>query len=219
MQNARGPELVIEMETDDAAKVINAAYNRTVDTIYLLDLDLGDNGRNGLDVAQSIRAHDSRSYIVYISAHQELWQACFSTKASDFLIKPVTYPQFEQCLNGVVNDFHLITQEQMMELTIGSCCYRVSYNSIYYFEKQRDHMLLERDGMPLRWRETFTNLLKILPSNFMLVHQGYVVNISKIDSLYVRDKSLRLTNGKVIPVSRSHYKAIESILKGGAVSV
>lgn len=184
-----------------------------MDNLYFLDLDLGDQ-LSGLDIANRIREKDAQSYIVYITAHQEYMLDCYKTKASDFLIKPISQNQLEQCLEGVFRDYALIKRNDILKITIGSCSYLLKHEEIFYFEKQRDYMIVHTCNGELQWRENFDSLLSRLPEDkFIRIHKGYVINLDFVTQWSSAQKLIRLNNSIKLPASRSYIKTLNTVLR------
>ena len=65
-----GLDLELVLSTTDPAEIIQFIKNNRVNGLYFLDIEL-EGGYNGLEVAQSIRQHDPRGFIVFITSHPD----------------------------------------------------------------------------------------------------------------------------------------------------
>ena len=195
---------VISFIATTAGEISDYAGRHPSGNVYFLDLDLGA-AADGLTAAQEIRRFDAQSYIVYISAHQEYMLDCYKTKASDFLVKPVTRDQLEQCLLGIFRDYSLQQNSGILQISVGSCTYHLPQREIFFFEKQREYIIVHHALGPLRWREGYASLhSRLLKQLFVQVHKGYIINKLCIHTYDAAKKQVRLTNGAIVPVSRGY---------------
>jgi two-component system response regulator AgrA len=207
-------EAKIELITDSPEQVLAFAHTHRRDCLFFLDLDFGS-AMDGFELARLIRQTDAWSYIVFITAHQEYMQRCFSVKASDFLLKPFLEAQLEQCLIGIFREHRLIQGEMAFAVQVRSCHYRFPYDCIDYFEKRRVYISIHTEKDQVQYRGTFISLLEELPSDiFIRVHHGYIANITKAVLYDQHDQMLELTGGQHVPVSRKYARNVRSALQG-----
>lgn len=177
--------------------------------LYLLDLDY-EQDMDGLALARAIRQFDATSYIVFISAHGEYMPQCYGVKPSDFLMKPLSAVQLEQCLRGIMWDKALQQAPQALHITVGSQDYFLPQSSIYYFEKQKEYVVAHHQEGALRWRESYLSLWgRLMDARFFRTHKGYIVQRSAIKAFDHSKRTLLLTNGDSIPVSRTQKEGLE----------
>ena len=204
----------IALEGTSADEILTYAALRHGRALYMLDLDLGE-GMDGLALALEIRKRDVASYLVYVSAHREYLLNCYKTKASDFLLKPITSEQVEQCLVSVFRDMEIDQSERILSISIGSQDYLLAHAHIYCFEKQREYVVAYHTYGQLRWRESYDTLMKRLHSDaFMRVHKGYIVNVRHILNYSNSKRLLEVDGGMKLPVSRRHANALLRQLDG-----
>ncbi len=86
--------------------------------------------------------------------------------------------------------------------------YRVPLGSILYFRSERNYVSLHlKNGEEYSFLGKLANVESQLPPQlFLRAHQSYLVNIAEIMLIDKQKKSLRLSNGEEIFISKAHYK-------------
>ena len=82
----------MNIEVLDTAKVSELIQNiesESFDQLYFLDIDIKNEGKKGLKVAQEIRKLDNRGTIVFVTTHSEFAPITYKYKVSalDFIDK------------------------------------------------------------------------------------------------------------------------------------
>ena len=81
-------DMDLGLSTSDPYELINSITGTTNTGIYFLDVDLHSD-INGIQLAEKIREHDPRGFIVFITTHAEMSYLTFIYKveAMDYIIK------------------------------------------------------------------------------------------------------------------------------------
>jgi DNA-binding LytR/AlgR family response regulator len=90
----------------------------------------------------------------------------------------------------------------------------VKASDIFFFESKDKKIALRTRGQEITFYSTFDAVLEQLPDGFIRCHKGFVVNIHQIGRANLADMNLTLTDGSVIPVSRSYRQDVAAALEG-----
>ena len=179
--------------------------------IDILFLDIELLSFTGIEVADYIRnTLDNRGMqIVYISSHASYAQQLFKTQPLDFLVKPLAKEEVTEALQLGIK---LIQRKnEKFQYRIGKDFYQIAYGDIMYFSSRgRTISIMTQDG-----EKTFYGKLKELeqrlPTDFIAIHQSFVVNKNYI-ARYTYE-TVELADGTELSISKAHRKAVrESIL-------
>lgn len=178
--------------------------------IAFLDIDMGE--VSGIDIGKHIRKHSKNTVIVFITAYDHYAVDAFEVRAFHYLLKPCTGEKVDKLLKELLIHLkHLkeTREDQFFWVKTKKESIRVNYRDIHYFEKIGHKIRIITSEDPIDYYDNFSNLAKLVDSTYFLrCHQGYIVNIHKINSL--KDKTLFLEDQVKLPVSRSYYKAVNT---------
>jgi DNA-binding LytR/AlgR family response regulator len=88
----------------------------------------------------------------------------------------------------------------------------ISTGSIFFFEAKDKKIALRTENQEISFYSNFDTIIKQLPDWFIRCHKGFVVNTSKIARANLTDMTLTLTDGSVLPMSRSHRQDVSEAL-------
>lgn len=171
--------------------------------LFLLDIHLGDDSINGIDVASRIREKDSDAYIVYVTAYQEYLLSGYKTKTFDFLLKPLNEQVVESMLLRLFKDYSAtFSAERALCLKVGSVLHNIPYREIIYFEKMRNILYVHTYDNVFSSYESLKTIAERVPSNFIMCHKSYIVSSDKIKCWDLSGKTVTMINNQKCPVSR-----------------
>ena len=179
-----------------------------LDMIFL-DIELIQ--KNGIAVGTYIRneMEDIQTHIVYISAMESYAMQLFKVQPLDFLVKPVSDGQIKEVLLRSMKQRK--KSEAFFEFQKGNSVLRISANDILYFmSMDRKILIVKKDGEE-EFYGKLKNIVGNLPSDFMMIHQSYVVN-----QMYVSEYTyewLRMMNDTVINISKPYRKDVRAKIK------
>lgn len=89
-----------------------------------------------------------------------------------------------------------------------------AYSSIYYFETRNKRILLKtRDG-EYEFYDSFIQLEKKLPGEFVRCHRGFIVNVTHVCRIDHGEHVLWLDDHTYVPVSKKYRGQVEELLYG-----
>lgn len=180
--------------------------------IMLNDRDV----RRPIDIklCQDILRCDKLAYVVFVSPWSQHALACCQAHAFDFLVVPFELRQFSATLDAVIQDIKRHERiDPLIVKTVGRVM-RIEQGNILYFTRDRDYVKTYSLHGELRWRESFTSLLKRIRADmFLRVHNSYIVNINHIVELNLDAGIIYMSSGDRIPYSRRNEQYLIIIMK------
>lgn len=195
---------------ESAADSVKAVVSGEIDLIFL---DINMPMLNGIEFAGIIPEETS---IIYVTAYEQYALQGFKVNALDYLLKPVSYPEFMKAVGKAIM-WHSMRKAYLSsnsaaesaQASLDSITVKADYrlvqmktSEIRYVEVQKDRVIFYRtDGEPVSSLMSMKDLEEILPANsFMRVHRSFIVNLRQVE---VVERS-RIVFGKTyIPVSDS----------------
>lgn len=186
----------------------------------VLFLDIQMPGLNGLEFSRMVSS-DTR--IIFTTAFGQYALDSYKVNALDYLLKPVSYPDFLQSVNKAVQWFEMKQKSSgLAEInrTEEDCLYvksdyklvRIALADILYVEGLKDYVKIHLDGeaRPVLSLLSLKVMEEKLPSaRFIRVHRSYIVQKSKIR---VIDRGRIVFGKEYIPISDSCKRELQDYL-------
>lgn len=206
----------VALKTADPKAVADYARHATEATAYFLDVRLEGDG-NTLDLYRDIQAGKHPSYLIYVSAHTQYAMDCLHTHAFDFLPKPLTDEQLEDCLTALMRNHAGSTDLHALAIRMGGRMLQLNPDNVLYFSRDRMNVCAHcTDGSTYVWRESFERLLERLQGKgFVQCHRSYIVGFRHVLDVHWSEDRLTLQGGHELPVSRRRVNALRKVLTHG----
>lgn len=173
--------------------------------ILLLDIEM--EGKNGLDIARSIRETDYQTVLIFISAYDQYCKKLIEVQPFAFLDKPVTEYALEKVLKKVLrvrfagNDRFLFSYQKHR--------YSIPLNAIMYFESMGRKICIHCTEATYDFNGKLNDVERELTgkrTKFVRAQVSYYVNPH-----YVREwhyDRIIMDDGTDIPISRRYRKTM-----------
>lgn len=201
-----------------AVQAMQEMHDHIVDLIFL-DIQMPE--LNGLDYSRMI---PQQTRVVFTTAFNQYALDGYKVNALDYLLKPVSYPDFLQAANKAQEWFNLIERSQQPEKTekeedIQSIFIKSEYRliqielkNILYIEGLKDYVKIyeENAPKPIMSLMSMKAMEEMLPSDrFMRVHRSYIVQKEKIRII----EHNRIVFGNTyIPIGDSYKQVFQDFL-------
>lgn len=212
----RTPFLCLRGRCGSALEVLQVLKEQAVDLIFL-DIQMPE--LTGLELSRII---NNQIKIIFTTAFEQYALEGFRVDALDYLLKPVSYPEFLKAAHKALQWFEMkssgqpLLKEEKDSIFVKSDykLLKIELHQICYIEGLKDYVkiYLENSAHPVVSLISMKSLEEALPSvSFIRVHRSYIVNLGKV-SVIERN---RIVFGKTyIPVSDSYReKFLELINK------
>lgn len=196
----------IAINYDEAIELIE----QTAPDLVLLDIRLSDE-KSGIDIARYIREYKKSLPFIFLTSQvdSKTLEAAKDVFPAGYLSKPI---QKESLYTTIEITLHSRKQEQSITLNSNNERFIVRIQDILYLEADHIYVnvFISNQVHPLLVRRSLKELFEQLPpSQFILTHRSFVVNIKQVTSW---DKKQIYVGRKAIPISRSNKLLVQEAL-------
>ncbi len=166
-------------------------------------LDINMPNLSGIQAAKII---PKSTRIIFTTAYAEYAVESYELNARDYLLKPITFQRFVKAIDKLKPNSTLkeTTSSKLIIIKSGYQTFQIAPETILYLEKEGNYITYHTTSKKILARESVSEALAKLPSNFIQVHKSYIIQLEHIELF---DLNHVLINSIKIPVSKS-YKAI-----------
>jgi two-component system, LytTR family, response regulator len=195
----------------------------------LLFLDIQMPKLNGFEVLELVGTDRA---IVFVTAYDEYAIRAFEIHAVDYLLKPFGAERFETALQRAKGRLSgklpapaqlsasARPPQQYPERIVvrdGTRVHIIPVFKLDYAEAQDDYVALSTEGKKYLKQQTISSLEAVLdPTLFLRIHRSYIVNLERVTKIepFSKDSHVAvLGNGTQLPVSRSGYSRLRTLLE------
>lgn len=178
-------------------KIVSA--NKSYD-LLLLDIEMEK--LNGIDVAKKMKKLSPKTYIVFITSHDEFATVGYEVSAFRYLVKPIKKAKLIEAIEAIKTE--LLSQKSItVHNRDGE--YVIPISNILYFEAQNQDILIYTSEQQLLHRGNLNDYEQQLSKDeFYRVHRSYLVNMRFVKSYTKMD--VTLSGGVILPLSRLRFK-------------
>jgi len=137
-------------------------------------------------------------------------------RACGFLLAPINKVYLHALLASIYSDFASISNQYggYFSFKISDTVYQVPYSKITYFESSSKKILMRTAAQEYEFYESLNEIISSAPDYFVRVHRGFCVNVRKIDSLDIANKTITMQDGSIVPFSRTFRKKLLDAIGG-----
>lgn len=220
------PEIEIAAECGNGMEAVKAATEHKPDLLFL---DVQMPKLTGFDVLELIEREGVS--IIFVTAYDQYAMKAFDVHAVDYLLKPFSRERFEAALDRAkaqgprkaVDAAELAAAArptgQFAERIVvkdGTKVTLIPVAKLDYAEALDDYVSLVSEGKKHLKQQTISGLEMALdPNLFVRIHRSYIVNLQRVSRIepYAKDSKVAiLTNGVKLPVSRTGYSRLKTLL-------
>lgn len=221
------PEITIAGESGDGFEAVKAISELHPELIFL---DIQMPKINGFEMLELV---DSSVAVIFTTAFDEYAIQAFENNAVDYLLKPFTRERFDKAVRKFIESKKAFAASEelsmLLENVAGSPAQSqrvvvkdagkitiIPIADICYFEASDDYVKVITAKNSFLKKRTMAHFEKVLdPKVFVRVHRSILVNIQFITRIEPFEKEqyrLILTNGHQVPVSKTGYPRLKSVL-------
>lgn len=198
------PFLKLTGKFNNALQALPELNKQSVDLLFL-DIQMPE--VNGIEFSRILKT-DTR--IIFTTAFEQYALESYKVNALDYLLKPISYPDFLQASNKALQWFNLLhandkSETESIFIKTEYKQVQVELRKILYIEGLKDYVkiYLEDEPHPILSLMSMKFLEEMLPKNrFIRVHRSFIVQPEKIKVI----ERNRIVYGKeYIPIS-DNYK-------------
>jgi two-component system, LytTR family, response regulator len=206
------PLLVLAGRCNSAFQAMEMIDNLEVELIFL---DIQMPGLSGLEFSRCIQKGPK---VIFTTAFEQYAIEGFKVEALDYLLKPVSYPEFLNAANKAKRWFKHIEKSFVPE-TRTSIFVKTDYklvqielNSILYIEGLKDYVKIYQEDIekPILTLMSMKSLEENLPDTmFMRVHRSFIVNLDKIRTI---ERNRIVFGRNYIPISENYKEKFQKFV-------
>lgn len=190
----------------------------------LIFLDIQMPKLSGFEVLELLENPPS---VIFTTAYDEFALQAFDTHALDYLLKPFSKERFNKALSKFSQEegifqgpekppLMLERQAQRIVLKVKNEIKIIPFQEVKYFEANDDYVnIYTQEGKFLK-NQTLAFFEKVLDGlTFVRVHRSYIVKVGGITKIETYEKDsyiIKLKTGETIPVSKSGFNKLKSVL-------
>lgn len=219
--------LELSQECGDGFEGVKAIQQHKPDLIFL---DIQMPKINGFEMLELV---DDPPAVIFTTAFDEYAIKAFEAHAIDYLLKPFNQERFDKAIakwlqqadtskestKDLLETASLSpaqAQAQRIVIKDGSKIKIIPAHEVFYLEAADDYVKVHtKDGYFLK-SKTMGHFEQVLDANqFVRSHRSYIINITQITRIdpYEKDNHVAvLKSGAKVPVSRSGYPKLKSVL-------
>jgi DNA-binding LytR/AlgR family response regulator len=186
--------------------------------LLLLDINLGDTSKNGIEVGRHIREHMDMPFI-FLTANSDIKTVELAKAVSPnaFLVKPFVQNELYAAIEIAMHNFYAHKAPQTLKpskdfiyIKDGTELHKVNFGDILCIESDHVYVCVYTAQRKYLVRTSLQNYMEQLDRNmFLRVHRSYVVNLSKIEK--VLGSQIKIGNW-FLPISKSYKDELLSRL-------
>ena len=217
-------DLEIVAECNNGFEGIKAIEEFGPDLIFL---DIQMPKINGFEMLELL---DKSTAVIFTTAFDEYAIKAFETSAVDYLLKPFTEERFEKAISKwknsndpekltetLIENIHKQPDEHLRIVVKDKGAINVIPTSeVYFLEAYDDYVKVHIKNNYFLKKKTMNYFEKTLSSkDFVRIHRSYIININyltKIEAFEKNSYRATLTNGNIVPISRTSYSQLKKNL-------
>lgn len=202
------PFLELAGRCSNAMEALEALEKGKIELIFL---DIQMPRLNGIELSGLIK-YDTR--VIFTTAFEQYALDGFKADALDYLLKPISYPEFLKAATKARKWFSMSRTNKSEQTSQNSIFVKSDYRivqvdipDITYIEGVKDYIRIHTSKgeavmtlMSMKSMEEHLN-----PDIFIRIHRSFIININKIDSI---EKSTVKIGRTSIPISDSYKESV-----------
>jgi two-component system, LytTR family, response regulator len=220
------PEIEVAQECSDGFEGVKAIQQHQPELIFL---DIQMPKITGFEMLELI---DQKPAVIFITAYDSFAIKAFEANAVDYLLKPVAEDRFRTAIlkwkskvtptspepvERVLNTMSTTgSQQGRVVVKTGSKVKIIPVHEIQYLEADDDFVkIYTQEGSFLKNKTMNFYEQSLDAAQFVRVHRSYILHINQITKIEPYQKETHLAilrNGKQIPVSKTGYAKLKTIL-------
>lgn len=194
------------------SSAIEASQILSMSKIDLIFLDIEMPVLKGIDFYKGLL---HKPHVIFTTAYRDYAVDGFNLNAVDYLLKPITFARFFEAIEKYLKSFQPDAEENIT-LPTNTIKNKKPFfvradrkevllkpEEVLYIKSLKDYVEIYTKGKKLTVKNTLSNIVEELGSNFIRVHRSYSVNIENISAYTTHDVEI----GDIeIPIGES-YKA------------
>jgi DNA-binding LytR/AlgR family response regulator len=189
----------------NAKKSLQFLKQNRVDIVFL---DINMPHLTGLDLLDELQV---KPKIIFTTAYAEFALESYNYNAVDYLLKPFEFDRFSVAVNKAIkqieNEKHY---NKFFFIKDGFKNFKINFDEILFIKGAGNYLDIQTINKVFSPRLTFAEIIHKLPSsNFIRVHQSFIINCNKIDKIENNQICIAIYK---IPISNNYKESFFNFL-------
>ena len=178
-----------------------SSYKKRYDLIFI-SIELPD--INGIQATRELRKIDQDTFLILLSNVSHYALDGYELEASDYILKPIKYQNFERKLSRILKKIILKNDESIL-INLGNKKKVININEIKYVEIMSHDIMIHLDKEIVKTTGVLTKFEKTLNNpKFKRCSACALINLSYIDE--IKGNDIKLITGEIIRIGRTKKK-------------
>lgn len=178
-----------------------SSYKKRYDLIFI-SIELPD--INGIQATRELRKIDQDTFLILLSNVSHYALDGYELGASDYILKPIKYQNFERKLSRILKKIILKNDESIL-INLGNKKKVININEIKYVEIMSHDIMIHLDKEIVKTTGVLTKFEKTLNNpKFKRCSACALINLSYIDE--IKGNDIKLITGEIIRIGRTKKK-------------
>lgn len=209
------PFLKLVAKCTNAITALEILEQESIDLVFT---DIQMPNLSGMEFSKMIL--NKKTKIIFTTAFEEFALESYKVNALDYLVKPISYPEFVTAANKAKQQI-LITQKSIEPTNLSDeyifvksdyKLLKIDLKDLIYIEGLKDYVkyYTVNSEKPILSLKSMKSLEKELTDkNFMRVHRSFMVNLKKITII---ERNRIVFGKKYIPISEKHKEHFQKFI-------
>lgn len=181
---------------DNSERLLAELIKKPPYDLLLLDIDMP--GMNGIELAKKIKSVNAKAILIFATAHPRYMIDAFDVEAFHYILKPFDSEKVLTVFQKAYQKY--ASMNRYHSIKIKTQTIRLKMDDIYFIEHCQKHVVYHTRKNDYEVIETLSSVYNTLRDfGFYQIHQGYIVNMDKID--HFNRYSVVLTDGRSVAIS------------------
>lgn len=172
-----------------------------------------------------LKIMDQKPLVVLTTAYSEYAIEGYALDVADYLLKPISFGRFLQCVDRVRGRLSGATPpapappaappetpNDYLFVKDGTKSVRIAIADIQYIEGMKDYVRIHTPARKVTTLQKLKHLTEVLPTEaFLRVHHSYIVGVEWIEEVQRDDV---LVAGTLVPVSDTYRGGVKAFVEG-----
>lgn len=171
--------------------------------IVFMDIEMEE--MSGIDAVRTLRMFGYDTIVIFITDSFDYISDAFRLGAFQYMMKPIRQENFEIDLRRALKLYK--RRHTTYQIDWYAAKYTVKYQDIVYIETYCRHLLVHTVKKNYESIGSLKNVYqKLLSFGFIRSHQGYIVNLSHVETIHINN--ITMSTGDMVLLSRSERKNV-----------
>lgn len=192
--------------------LLHGMINKSIyyDAIFL---DIGMDGKNGIETARLLRENGVSSFIVFITALKDYVFDAFEVEAMNYLLKPIDNCKLRKTLEKITIA-NQESEDNFLIISKNNDFSKIALSTIIYCEVINHRVFIYEKNKQYEYPTKIDVLEQKLSQDFFRSHRSFIVNLNHVAG-YSKGYAV-MSSGERIPVAtRRHSEFMKALLVMG----